>query len=180
VAIGYRVADPVTALDELLAQVLLAEILTDGDSSRLQQRLVHREHLVTDIGAYLGEFGDPFDERDPTTFTITAHYPDAASLDRILAGIDAELAGIAEHGLEPGELDRVRTRLVSVLLRELDAVMSRTLAIARFALVHGRPELVNEITGRLSAITEEQVRAAAGGLTPDRRAVLEVIAGGTR
>jgi zinc protease len=180
VAIGYRVADPVASLDDLLAQVLLAEVLTDGDSSRLAQRLVHRDHLVTDIGAYLGEFGDPFDERDPTTFTITAHYPDAGSLDRILHGIDDELGRIAEQGLEAGELDRVRTRLVSVLLRELDAVMSRTLAIAKFALVHGRPELVNEITGRLATITEEQLRAATCGLTPDRRAVLEVVAGGAR
>ncbi|MGN6606463.1 MAG: M16 family metallopeptidase [Jatrophihabitans sp.] len=180
VAIGYRVADPVGSLDQLLARVLLAEILTDGDSSRLQQRLVHRDHLVTDIGAYLGEFGDPFDERDPTTFTVTAHYPDAGSLDRILGGIDTELARIAEQGLDAGELDRVRTRLVSVLLRELDAVMSRTLAIAKFALVHGDAGLVNEITARLAAITEQQVRDAAAELTPDRRAVLEVIAGGSR
>ena len=57
-------------------------------------------HLVTDVSAYLGEFGDPFDERDPTPFTITAHYPDAAALDPILAAIDAELASIAEDGLD--------------------------------------------------------------------------------
>ena len=73
-------------LDALLANVLLAEVLSDGDASRLQRRLVQRDHLVTDIGAYVGEFGDPFDERDPTAFTITAHYPDAASLDAILRG----------------------------------------------------------------------------------------------
>ena len=180
VAIGYRVADPVDALDDLLAKLLLAEVLTDGDSSRLQRRLVQRDHLVTDVGAYLGEFGDPFDERDPTTFTISAHYPDAESLDTVLKAVDEEVASIADDGLEPGELDRVRIKLMSVMLRELDGLMSRTLSIAKFALIHQRAELVNEIPARLASISEAAVREAAGSLLPGRRAVLEVIAGGAR
>ena len=180
VALGYRVGDPVRQLDRHLAMVLLAEVLTDGDASRLQQRLVQRDQLVTDVGAYLGEFGDPFDERDPTVFTITAHYPDRAALDAILAAVDDELARIADVGLLPGELERVRTRLVSVLLRELDAVLSRTLAFAKFELIYGRAELVAELPAKLSAVTEDQVRAAAASLRPDGRAVVELIAGGGR
>ena len=78
-----------------MANLLLAEVLVDGDASRLQRRLVQRDHLVMDVAAYLGEFGDPFDERDPSTFTITAHYADADSLDTILAAVDEELARIA-------------------------------------------------------------------------------------
>jgi predicted Zn-dependent peptidase len=180
VALGYRVPDPVGGLDDHLANVLLAEVLSDGDASRLQQRLVQRDQLVTDIGAYIGEFGDPFDERDPTALTITAHYPDASSLEAILRAIDEELARIADDGLAPGELDRVRTRLVSVLLRELDAVLSRTLNFAKFELIYGRAELIAELPGRLAAVTERAVRAAAAELRPERRAVLELIAGGAR
>ena len=84
VAIGYRVPDPVGSFDALLANLILTEVLSDGDASRLQRRLVQRDHLVTDIAAYIGEFGDPFDERDPTALTVTAHYPDAAALGSIL------------------------------------------------------------------------------------------------
>jgi zinc protease len=178
VAIGYRVPDPVRDLDRHLAMVLLAEVLTDGDASRLQQRLVHRDQLVTDVAAYLGEFGDPFDERDPTVFTISAHYPDRNSLEKILHAVDGELARIADDGLDRGELDRVRTRLVSVLFRELDAVLSRTLAFAKFELVYGRAEMVAELPSLLSAVTEEQVRAATASLRPDGRAVIELVAGG--
>jgi predicted Zn-dependent peptidase len=180
VAIGYRVPDPVADLDTHLSYVLLAEVLTDGDASRLQQRLVQRDQLVTDVGAYLGEFGDPFDERDPTVMTISAHYSDAASLDRILAAIDEELDRIADEGLGRGELDRVRTRLLSVLMRELDAVLYRTLNFAKFELVFDRAELISELPGRLAAVSDEAVRAAAAALRPDRRAVLELIAGGAR
>ena len=178
VAIGYRIPDPVRQLDEHLAHVLLAELLSDGDASRLQRRLVQRDRLVTDIAAYVGEFGDPFDERDPTAFTITAHYPDAAALERILTGVDEELDRVATEGLEPGELDRVRVRLVSVLLRELDAVISRTLEFAKFELIHGRAELIGELPGLLARVTATQVQAAAAELRPDRRAVVELLAGG--
>ncbi|MDP9092511.1 MAG: insulinase family protein [Actinomycetota bacterium] len=180
VAIGYRVPDPVRSLEAHLAGVLLAEVLTDGDSSRLQRRLVHRDGLVTDIGAYLGEFGDPFDERDPTALTITAHYPKANSLEAILRAVDEELARIAEHGLVAGELDRVRTRLVSVLLRSLDSVMSRTLDLAKFELIHARAELIAELPERLAAVTEGSIRETAAQLVPDRRAVVELVAGGAR
>jgi len=180
VAIGYRVPDPVAQLDEHLAGVLLSEILAEGDASRLQRRLVHRDRLVTDVSAYLGEFGDPFDERDPTAFTITAHYPNPESLERILAAVDEELARVAADGLEPGELDRVRTRTVSVLFREMDAVLSRALEFAKFELIFDRAELISELPDRLTAVTGADVQEAATALSPERRAVVELIAGGAR
>jgi zinc protease len=180
VALGYRVPDPVAQLDEHLAGVLLSEILTEGDASRLQRRLVHRDRVVTDVSAYLGEFGDPFDERDPTAFTITAHYPNPESLERILAAVDEELARVAADGLQPGELDRVRTRTVSVLFREMDAVLSRALEFAKFELIFGRAELISELPDRLTAVTGADVQAAAAALSPERRAVVELIAGGAR
>jgi zinc protease len=178
VAVGYRVPDPVAHLDELLAVLMLAEVLTDGDASRLQRRLVHQDRLVTDIEAYVGEFGDPFDERDPTALTISAHYPASTKLDAVLGAVDEELAKVADDGLARGELDRVRTRLVSVLVRDLDAVLSRTLEIAKYELVHGRAELISELPERLAAVTAADVQHAASTLRPDNRAVLELIAGG--
>ena len=178
VAIGYRVPDPVSQLDELLAVLMLTEVLTDGDASRLQRRLVQQDRLVTDIEAYVGEFGDPFDERDPTALTISAHYPSTTELDTVLSAVDEELSKVADDGLARGELDRVRTRLASVLVRDLDAVLSRTLEIAKYELVHGRAELISELPERLAAVTAEDVQRAAATLRPDNRAVLELIAGG--
>ena len=44
VALGYRVPDPVKKLPKHLANLLLAEILSDGDASRLNRRLVQRRN----------------------------------------------------------------------------------------------------------------------------------------
>ncbi len=180
VALGYRVPDPAGLSPEFLSYVLLAEVLSDGDASRLQQGLVQRAGLVTEIGAYVGEFGDPFDERDPTVLTISAFYPPSTSLEAVLAGVDRELDELAGDGLHTGELDRVRTKLVAALLRDQDAVISRALTLAKFELLHGRAELLAEVPARLAEVTDAQVRAAADDLRRQRRAVLELIPGGAR
>ncbi len=82
--------------------MLLAEVLTDGDASRLQRRLVQRDQTVTDVAAYLGEFGDPFDERDPSIFNLTrALSGRRLARRRSSRAIDEELDRVATDGLEP-------------------------------------------------------------------------------
>jgi zinc protease len=179
-AIGYRVPDPGADLHTYLATLLLAEILSDGDASRLQRSLVQAQRLVIDVGAYLGTFGDPLEERDPSRLNITAHYSDQASTDRVIAAIDAELGRVATLGTEPGELDRVRTKLAATVFRELDQVLNRSLEFAKFELLFGNAALILELPGVLAEVTDADVRAAAARLTPAGRAIVELIPGASR
>jgi predicted Zn-dependent peptidase len=172
-AIGYRMPDPIAELDGYLANLVLASVLTEGDASRLQQRLVLREPLVTDVNAACGLFG-PFEARDPDTFTITAvHSPDVTQ-DRVLAAVDDELEKLATTAPSDQELAKVVARWVAGLHREHDRLVSRTLALGSFELLYGDPGLVYQLTDRLSAVTPDAVSAAAKGLRPDSRAVLTV------
>ena len=59
-----------------LPYVVLAEVLTDGDASRLQERMLLRgPHAPRSISGYLGLLGDPLDARDPTPFLLEVHHP---------------------------------------------------------------------------------------------------------
>jgi zinc protease len=178
IALGYRLPDSKGLGRTYLAHVLLAEVLADGDASRLWRALVQGAGLVTEASAYVGEFGDPFEERDPVLMTISAFYPDPATRDRVVNGIDDELRRVATDGLGVGELDRVRTRLVASLLRGLDATMNRAASLAKFELVHGRAELVAEVPALLSAVTAADVVTAAAALADQHRAVLDLVPGG--
>jgi zinc protease len=173
-ALGYRLPDPATDLDGYLAQTLLASVLTDGESARLQERLVHGEGLVTDISAGCGLFGSPLDARDPDTFTITAVHPPGVDPDKVVATIDEELDRLANGGPEQAELARIAARWASALYQEQDRVMSRTLALGSRELLYGRAELATELPRRLAALTPEQVAAAAGTLRGQGRALLVV------
>jgi predicted Zn-dependent peptidase len=177
VAVSWRVPDPVADLPAYLPYLVLAEVLSDGDSSRLEQRLVQRDRSVTQLACYLGLMGDPFDVRDPTVLVFQAHHMPTAPVDAVLAAVTEEADRLAQDGLTAGELDRIRARLVAQIFRDVDPVLGRTLALAAFEQQHGRAELLMELPALLAAVTEDQVRSAAAGLRPDRRAVLELVPG---
>ncbi len=180
VAIGWRVPDPVGDLDTYLGTVLLSELLSEGDASRLELRLVHRDHLAVAQSSYVGLFGDPFDVRDATLLTTQVHHPADVTPQRVLDAVHEEVDRVAQDGVGADELARVQARTSTQLLRGADSVLGRTLGFASAELVHGRAELAGELAARLAAVTPEQVQHAARGLTRDTAAVLELhTAGGT-
>jgi len=178
-AIGYRIPDPDTDLTGFLAHHLLTDVLTSGDASRLERRLVQVDRSVIGVSSYVGTFGDPFDQRDPLLLTVEARHPVESAADGILAAVDEELDRLATDGLADGELDRVRARVASVLLREADDALGRALALGAFELHRGRPEMLNELPKLLCAVPGEAVAAAAAALRAQGRSVLELKAGAT-
>jgi predicted Zn-dependent peptidase len=178
VAAAWRVPNPINRFDEYLPYVVLAEVLTDGDASRLVERMVLKDRSVTSVGGYIGFMGEPFEVRDPTAMLLQAHMPPQGSSDKVLATIDEELDRLANDGLTTGELARTQARMATHLLRETDAVLGRALRMAVLELQRGNPGLLNDLPHAIAEVTEEQVRAAAAALRPHRRASIEVIPGG--
>jgi len=174
VACAWRVPNPVTDFAGYLPYVVLAEVLTDGDASRLVQRLVQRDRAATSIGGYLGMMGEPFETRDPTAIILQYHLPPAGDVDKVLRTTDEELERIATDGLQDGELERTVARMATHLLRDSDAVLSRVLRMAVLEQQRGDAGLINQLPSLLGQVTEEQVTAAAALLRPTRRATVEV------
>jgi zinc protease len=180
IAIAWRVPDPLTRFADYLPFVVLAEVLTDGDASRLVGRLVLRDRTVTTIGGYLGFMGNPFDVRDPTALLLQAHLPPGGDVDKVLRTVDEELDRLATDGLDDGELARTQARMATHLLRDADAVLNRALTMAVLEQQRGDPALLNTLPRLLGEVTEAQVREAAAALRPQRRAAIEVVAGAGR
>ena len=172
VAMGWRVPDPAD-LHAYLPYVVLAEVLTDGDSARLQDRLLMQDRAATSVGGYLGVMGDPLDARDPTPLLLEVHHPTQTPVDAIIRAVDEEIDRLATGGLDQAELDRTIARLTSRYLREVDPVLGRALHLAVLEQQRGRAELVNEVPALFAQVTAESVQAAAGTLGQDR-AVLEL------
>jgi predicted Zn-dependent peptidase len=180
VALGWRVPDPVGDFDTYLGTVLLAELLSEGDASRLERRLIHDDRIAIAQSSYVGLFGDPFDVRDATLLTTQVHHPAGVPADRVVSTIHEEVARIADDGVGADELRRVQARTEAQLLRQADSVLGRTLGFAAAELIHGRAELAGELAARLATVTPEHVQTAARGLDPGTVAVLELRATGGR
>jgi predicted Zn-dependent peptidase len=95
-------------------------------------------------------------------------------VETVLAATDEEIARLAADGPDPDELARVTARWAATVFREHDRLVSRTMAIGAFELLHGRAELISELPAMVAAMSAEQVAKAAAALRPDSRAVLIV------
>jgi len=176
---GYRVPDPISRMRDYAAYVVLANVLSDGDASRLRARLVHRDRSVTDLACVLGVFGnDTFTMRDPVLFQVVVFHPGIASTDSLLAVIDEELDRLAADGPTEDELARASASSASSHWRGLDPVLDRALALAGAEVVHGRAELVSEIPGLVKAVGGEEVASAAADLAHQHRAIVDLQPGG--
>jgi zinc protease len=173
VALAWRVPDP-SDLTGYLPYVVLAEVLTDGDSARLQDRLLLRDRSATSVGGYLGIMGDPLDAREPTPFLIEVHHAPEVPAETVISAVDEEIARLAGDGLDEAEVQRTVARMVARYLREVDPVLGRATHAAVYEQQRGRAELLNELPELLAAVTPQQVVAAAATLRPDNRAVLEL------
>jgi zinc protease len=179
VAGGWRVPDPIGDFTGYLPYVVLAEVLTDGDASRLVERLVQRDRIVTTVGGYIGFMGDEYQVRNPTALLLQAHLPPGGDAEKVLRTIDEELDRLATDGLKPGELARTQARMATHLLRDTDAVLGRALPMAVLEEQRGDPGLLNELPKLVGQVTEAQIVAVAAALRPERRATVEVIPGAT-
>jgi len=178
IVVGYRTPDPHADLDAYAAYYLLVQALTDGDASRLHQRLV-KTGLVSFIGGVLGPFDGWLEMRDPLLFNLLAIYPPGgASVDDILGAVDEEVDRLVGD-FHDNELQRVRTAVAAAYLRKIDSVVARALTLAPLEQQRGRAELLNELPEALARVTAADVRAsAARWLTPASRAVLDWQPGG--
>lgn len=173
-AIGWRVPDPVDDFTGFLPYVVLSELMSDSDASRLEQRLIHRDHLAIQQAMYLGLFGDPFDARDATALMFQAHHGSHISAAQLCDAVDDELQSVAAGGVNDSELARVQARIAAQLLRQADPVLGRTQSFAAGELIHGRAEFATELPGRLADVDAESVAAAAAELHAAHTAVLEL------
>jgi predicted Zn-dependent peptidase len=170
---AWRIPDPAD-LKTFLPYVVLAEVLTDGDAARLQDRMLLRDRSVLSVGGYVGIMGDPLDARDPTPLMIDVHHPAETSAEAVLTTVDEEIERLAQDGLQPGELDRTVARMTARYLREIDPALGRAQQLAVLEQQRDRAELAAELPALLGRVTAKAVQAAAATLRPDNRAVLEL------
>jgi zinc protease len=174
-AVGYRVPDPEDEWDDYLAMVLAADVLSEGDPSRLYQRLVKRDRVATAVGGSVGLMVSPFETRDPALFAITVEYLGKPDPDRILAPLDEEIEFFCRDGATSEELDRFRSSTSSSYVKAIDNVVSRTDFLATLSLMHGSPRLVNELIDELARPEPDRVRRVAEQwLKPNTRTIIDL------
>ncbi|HEX6622901.1 MAG TPA: pitrilysin family protein, partial [Pyrinomonadaceae bacterium] len=146
---------PARRTPEFYALSHASDLLLDGDSSRLYQRLVKDEESVVGIQGGIGE------RRGPSSLYIFAIPKPGHTTDHIRATIRAEVARLAADGPTPEEMEKLRNTLINDAVRGRQSTLYRAQRLAEFTLYDGDPHLLNTELDRYLAVTPEQIREAA-------------------
>lgn len=146
-------------------------VLSDGQNSRLHQRLVYEEQVATDIGGYvfLGELSG--------TYTIYATAQPGQDLAEVERMMDEEIQRFFDHGPTREELERVITQTRASFIRGIERVGGfggKSGILAEGAVFGGRPDAFKESLEILSSVRPENLRDAAREWLSNGAFILEV------
>jgi len=134
---------------------LLQTILTEGDASRLHQRLVEQDQLA------LGVSGSVDAGFDPGLFWIYVMLPPGADPVVVEKVVDEELARLVADGISEQELAKARKVAEAGFWNGLSTISSKAQALGSYEVFHGDYQALFEAPGKLAKVTLDNVNAAA-------------------
>jgi predicted Zn-dependent peptidase len=171
--VGWKI--PKRRSPEFNALYLAGKLLSDGESSRLYQKLVKGEESVIQL------FGFTDERRGPSSIFVGAIPKPEKDLSRIRDVIMTEIGHIAGDGPKAEEMQKLHNQLFNDAVRMRQSSMSRAQQIAEFALYDSDATLINSELDELLSITPGQIRDAVGKyLNTENRALLDVIPAAAR
>jgi zinc protease len=152
----YRAfAVPAYGSEDWVALDVLTYLLSDGESSRLQRRLVRELQIALDVDAYLY----PTELEGVLGIVSTAR--SGAEGARMEAEIERVIREVAEGGVEADEVAGAVRRARRDQLSALANVEERAEELAYATTVLGSPEALEAVLDRYGEVGPEQVQAAA-------------------
>jgi predicted Zn-dependent peptidase len=168
IMLGWKV--PARRTKDFYPLSLGNDLLLDGDSSRLYQRLVKDEESVVGIQGGMGE------RRGPSTLYVFAIPKPGHTTEAIRATIQEEIERLATEGPTEEEMEKLRNTLLNDAVRSRQSTLFRAQRLAEFALYDGDPSLVNREIERYLAVTPEEIRDAVRRyLLTDNHSMMEVV-----
>lgn len=141
--------------DDVVIDVL-ENIMSRGESSRLTQRLVQKDQLVSSIN-----FGhDP--SLDPGTILINAQPRSGVAVDKVEAVIEEEIARVQNDLVTAEELQKAKNQITAGFYRELKTIAGKANLIGTSEVYYGDANTLSTYVSRVNAVTAEDVKRVAG------------------
>ncbi|MEL6658394.1 MAG: pitrilysin family protein [Bacteroidota bacterium] len=133
---------------------LLSDVLGNGPSSRLYQRLLKDKALFSSIDCYISG------TIDPGLLIIEAKPVAGVSNQQARAAIWEELRTLKEEGIGKWELEKVKNKVESTLLFSELNVLNRAINLAFFEIL-GNAELINQEAQLYRRVSAQQLQDMA-------------------
>lgn len=142
---------------DYFATDLLSDICSNGNSSRLYQRLVKEQKLFSEISAFIT--GDI----DPGLFIISGKMMKGVDTALAEAAIGDELDAICQEFVSEEELEKVKNKVESSLRFAEVSVLEKAMNLAYYELL-GDAGLCNRILDDYRQVSRENILTTAQGI----------------
>ncbi len=144
---------------------LLTTVLGGGSTSRLFQSIREEQGLAYSVYTYESSFTDC---GLLTTYAGTS----PGNARRVIDAVLGEFSSVVEDGISADELSAAKMEVRGSLILSLESISSRMIRLGKSEMTMGRPIGAEESLNRVSAVTLDEVMAAAGrSLERDRLAM---------
>lgn len=134
---------------------LLADVLSQGPSSRLYRRLLKEQQLFTSVDAYTTG------NHDPGLLIVEGRLSDGVTPDAALEAIWRELDALAQVPIPDEELEKIRHRYESTVVYAETSVLNNAQQLGYYEILCGAEWLNDEVGVYLGVTAAELQRAAA-------------------
>jgi predicted Zn-dependent peptidase len=166
--LGWKI--PARRTPDYYALTLAADLLFEGDSSRLYQKLVKGDESVVSIQGGVDE------RRGPSAWYIFALPKPGEEVAVIRQQIFDEITSLGTLGPSEAEMEKLRNSLCNDAVRGRQSTMYRAQRIAEYALYDGDPHLIDSELDQYLQITADEIKGAVSRfLDVENRVVLDII-----
>jgi len=166
--LGWKI--PPRRTPDFYALSLAADLLFEGDSSRLYQKLVKGDESVVSIQGGIDE------RRGPSALYIFALPKPGEEVATIRDQIFAEIQALKTSGPSAEEMEKLRNSLCNDVVRGRQSTMYRAQRLAEYTLYDNDPTLMDSELDHYLSITPEQIRSSVERfLAIDNRVVLDIV-----
>lgn len=142
---------------------LLTDVLAQGQSSRLYQRLVKEQTLFTNIDAYVTA------NLDPGLLIVEGRPAEGVSMETALAAIWAELEALKNTPIDERELAKIQHRFESTIVFSETSILNKAQNLGFYEILD-RAELMNDELDTYRAVTPANLQHSAQALFREENA----------
>jgi zinc protease len=132
------------------ASDLISDILSAGQSGRLNQQLVKNLRLFSDISAFIS--GDI----EAGLFVITGKLMQGVSMPDAEAALQSEIEDICRNVIAENELQKVKNRVEAMMAFSEMRVLDKAMNLAYYELL-GDANQVNDLVNQYSSVTPNEI-----------------------
>jgi len=145
---------------------VLNELLGSGGTSRLYRKLVIEQPMAVSVGSHYSDGA-----QGEGTFTFFASPRPGVDLDGLAGKVQSEVQRMLDHGLDAGELDRVKGRMLSGAVFARDEMKTGAYTIGAALAAGHTIEDVEAWPDRIAAVTEQDVLDALAAVLAEPRRI---------